>query len=202
MDLQMSHLRTAWVQTGHRRRLTRALEPRIAALRGRVLDVGGGREAPHDDAWKPDARRIRIDLAGTHRPDLQGDAASLPFSDETFDSVVMIEVMEHLPAPAAAAAEVARILRPGGVFLGSAPFIWPVHGDPQDYFRFSADGLQVILGGFSQQQIVPIGNAAGSAWLLVSNSSRTLRVFNPLLRRLGERPDPRAPEGYVFTAIR
>jgi SAM-dependent methyltransferase len=76
---------------------------------------------------------------------LQGDAARLPFSDETFDAVVMIEVMEHLPDPSAAAAEIARVLQSGETLLGSAPFVWPVHGDPHGHFRFSADGRQVIL---------------------------------------------------------
>jgi hypothetical protein len=94
------------------------------------------------------------------------------------------------------------VLRPGGTFLGSAPFVWPIHGDPHDYFRFSADGLRTVLQAFSDVQIVPLGNAVGSAWLLVSSRSQALRVFNPVMRRLGTRTDPRCPEGYVFTAIR
>jgi SAM-dependent methyltransferase len=201
-DQRFARLRTSWVRSGHRQRLTRAAAPLIEALRGRILDVGGGRDAPHDAAWHPDVRRIRIDLSAVHEPELQADAARLPLSDESFDAVVMFEVLEHLSDPPAAAAEVLRVLRPRGTFLGSAPFVWPVHGDPHDYFRFSADGLRIVLHGFSQVQILPLGNAAGSAWLLLSNGSRALRILNPLLRRLGDRADPRAPEGYVFSATR
>jgi SAM-dependent methyltransferase len=190
------------MQTGRRQRLTRALVPRIASMRGLVLDVGGGRAAAHDTAWHPDVRRIRIDLSATHRPTLQGDAARLPFTDGSFDGAVMFEVLEHVPDPAAAAAEVMRVLRSGGTLLGSAPFVSPIHGDPHDYFRFSAEGLRVVLRGFSDVQIMPQGNAGGAAWLLLSSGSRALRVFNPVLRRLGERADPRVPEGYVFSATR
>jgi SAM-dependent methyltransferase len=182
--------------------LTRAVTPIIASLDGRVLDIGGGRDAPHDAAWRATVDRVRLDLSPAHHPDVQADAERLPFSDGTFDATVMFEVLEHLADPPAAAAEVRRILRPGGTFVGSAPFVWPVHGDPHDYFRFSADGLRVVLRGFSRVTLQPLGNAAGSAWLLLSNGSRALRVFNPLLRRLGERADPAAPEGYIFTATR
>jgi SAM-dependent methyltransferase len=202
MKARLARLRRAWLQTGHRQRLTRALVPRISSLDGRILDVGGGRAAPHDDAWKPDVWRVRVDLSAAHGPTLQGDVARLPFADGTFDGAVMFELLEHVPDPATAVAEVRRVLRPGARFLGSAPFVWPIHGDPNDYFRFSADGLRTLLRGFSDIRILPLGNAVGSAWLLLSSGSRALRLFNPVLRRLGERPDPRAPEGYVFTATR
>ena len=64
----LEELRAFWVETGNRKRLTKALIPRIAPLRGRVLDVGGGRDAPHDVAWSTAAKRIRLDLVATHRP--------------------------------------------------------------------------------------------------------------------------------------
>ncbi|HEX8054566.1 MAG TPA: class I SAM-dependent methyltransferase [Thermoleophilaceae bacterium] len=48
-------------------------------------------------------------------------AASLPFEDESFDLVVCIEVMEHLFAPHEAAAEIRRVLKPGGRLVCSTP---------------------------------------------------------------------------------
>jgi methionine biosynthesis protein MetW len=50
-------------------------------------------------------------------------AARLPFADESFDHVVCIEVLEHLFAPDAAAAEIFRVLRPGGRLVVSVPNI-------------------------------------------------------------------------------
>lgn len=57
-----------------------------------------------------DARSIDINA---HRIE---DAASLPFSDETFDAVVCIEVLEHLFAPQRALKEILRVLSPVGVY--------------------------------------------------------------------------------------
>jgi SAM-dependent methyltransferase len=63
---------------------------------------------------------------------------SLPFDDKSFDAALMIETLEHLLAPDLAAAEVRRVLNPGGVLLVTAPnisywrrrldFVLPGHG--------------------------------------------------------------------------
>ncbi len=50
-----------------------------------------------------------------------GDALRLPFADGTFDRIIASEVMEHIPDDAAAAAELARVLRPGGTIAVTVP---------------------------------------------------------------------------------
>jgi SAM-dependent methyltransferase len=54
-----------------------------------------------------------------------GDAARLPFADNSFDRVLCSEVLEHVPDPDAVLAEIARILKPGGIFAASVPRYWP-----------------------------------------------------------------------------
>jgi SAM-dependent methyltransferase len=49
------------------------------------------------------------------------DASDLPFEDESFDAAICIEVLEHLFAPQDAAAEIRRVLRPGGRLIASVP---------------------------------------------------------------------------------
>ncbi len=49
------------------------------------------------------------------------DALHLPFADGTFDRVVASEVMEHIPDDVGAAAELARVLRPGGTLAVTVP---------------------------------------------------------------------------------
>ena len=54
-----------------------------------------------------------------------GDALRLPFADGTFDRIIASEVMEHIPDDAAAAAELARVLRPGGTIAVTVPAWFP-----------------------------------------------------------------------------
>jgi SAM-dependent methyltransferase len=178
------------------------LDVRIRELRGTVLDVGGGRHGGHDEAWGAGVRRFRLDLSEVHRPDLVGDALHLPVRDGSLDVVAMVEVLEHVPDPWRAVEEARRVLRPGGVLLGSAPLVWPIHGDPHDYFRFTDAGLRVLLRGFADATFAPIGNHYSAAWVLVTARSRLARVLNPVVRGFGKRADARCPEGYVFIARR
>jgi SAM-dependent methyltransferase len=62
-----------------------------------------------------------------------------------------------VPQPAAVLAEAWRVLRPGGVLLLSAPFFWPLHEEPHDYYRYTRHGLQHLLeqAGFEAIHITP-----------------------------------------------
>jgi SAM-dependent methyltransferase len=53
------------------------------------------------------------------------DNRFLPFADATFDLVICAEVLEHIPCHAVAAAELARVLKPGGQMVVSVPRAWP-----------------------------------------------------------------------------
>ena len=53
-----------------------------------------------------------------------GDAEQLPFEAGTFDRIVCSEVLEHVPDPDVVLAEIARVLKPGGIFVASVPRYW------------------------------------------------------------------------------
>jgi SAM-dependent methyltransferase len=198
----VARMRRSWLRSGHRVGSTRDLAATIAALRGVVLDVGGGREAPLDAQWPAGARRVRVDAYPHVRPDVVADAAALPFRAAAADAVVMCELLEHLADPRVAVADALRALRAGGVLCGSVPFLFPVHGDPYDFARYTEQGLRHVLAGAQDVTVVAHGNRVGAAWLLLSGDSRVLRLFNPVVRRAFSRPSPRYPEGYVFVARR
>jgi SAM-dependent methyltransferase len=63
----------------------------------------------------------RRDFAGDNRSFVQGDVYALPFADASFDTIVSLETIEHLEHPERAMAEFRRVLKPGGVLLGSVP---------------------------------------------------------------------------------
>lgn len=120
---------------------------RLALTRGeRVLDVGCGEGRHAVSAYaRADVDVVALDLdrrdlrtaherlcqvrpTGSCRKSftlLQADALRLPFADASFDKVICAEVLEHLPDYAAALREMARVLRPGGIFAASVPSFGP-----------------------------------------------------------------------------
>jgi len=78
-----------------------------------------------------DMNQTALHQAGKRNPAMHlacGDAEHLPFADETFDAIVMLEVIEHTSSDSAAVSELRRVLKPGGVLILSTPhaglFAW------------------------------------------------------------------------------
>lgn len=79
--------------------------------------------------------------------------------DGSFDYILCTQVLEHLQNPHIAFAEFYRILKPGGKVFLTTNFIYQIHMEPYDYFRFTKYGL-VYLGesaGFHVEHIKPHG---------------------------------------------
>jgi SAM-dependent methyltransferase len=113
--------------------------------RGRILDVGCGAD-PLRNLFDESARScIGLDRNPGFRPQVCGDAQGLPFGEKAFDTLLCSQVLEHLPEPGRAMAEMARVLRPGGHLILTAPHIWGIHEEPHDYFRFTRYGLAHLM---------------------------------------------------------
>jgi SAM-dependent methyltransferase len=76
-------------------------------------------------------------------PDLLCDSHLLPVRDSVIDVVYSSAVFEHLALPQLAAKEAARVLKPGGYFLGSASFLEPWHDD--SYYHMTPNGVWQML---------------------------------------------------------
>ncbi len=112
-----------------------------------VLDVGSG-NASYRIAKNNCLVRIDYPETGKHyrnRPDVHADARTLPFATASVDIVFLLEVLEHIADTDQVIAEIQRVLKPGGRLYISAPFIYPAHDLPHDYFRFSVEGLHYLL---------------------------------------------------------
>lgn len=95
-----------------------------------------------------------------------------------------------------------RVLRQGGRLVLSTPFVYVIHGSPNDYFRFAADGLDHIFRGFRQVEIHPFGNRFTVAYdLLVGFAPFLSSIVNPFLARffVASR-SRRCPAGHVVVA--
>lgn len=135
----------------------------------RLLDAGAG-----EGRFKASFSRqqyIGVDLAlGSTAWDYSdldavADLALLPFADATFDAVLCIQTLEHVPEPARVLAEFARVLRPEGKLYLSAPQSWHEHQQPHDYYRYTSFGLRYLLekAGFEVETMQALG---GYFWFL------------------------------------
>jgi SAM-dependent methyltransferase len=149
--------------------VVRSLEHLAPRTRGRLLDVGCG-DKPYEHIFRPYVSEY---LGIEHTPtfhstsasqrdkaDLHYDGDRLPFADETFDTVLSVQVLEHTPDPAALMAEMARVLRRDGLLIVTAPFSFRLHEEPHDYFRYSKHGLMELCARADLviEEIAPHGN--------------------------------------------
>jgi SAM-dependent methyltransferase len=150
-----------WTDPLHlaRRLLYAALKQRAHHAQGRLLDVGCG-GGPYRDLFKHVSGYIGLDITPHTNVDVVGDAQTLPFTDNCFDTVLCNEVLEHVPEPSRLMAEVARVLRPGGFLLLTTPQTWGLHHEPHDYYRFTRYGLE-YQSGQAGLQVVSVTPTCG-----------------------------------------
>lgn len=131
-------------------------------LQGDVLDIGCA-DRSLAKCLPQGCRYVGLDYYATVAafystcPDVFGDACALPVRSACMDGVMLFEVLEHVPDPQKVLAEIARVLRPGGVLLVSVPFMYPIHNAPFDFHRFTRHGLEHALNahGFDVEIIQP-----------------------------------------------
>lgn len=115
---------------------------------GRVLDAGAGRGAWRTTILRTASAYESVDLSsrGEHRPTWEADICEMPVVPAArYDSVVCHQVLEHVRRPRAALSELKRVLAPGGFLILSVPHLSRRHELPHDYFRFTQEGVRVLL---------------------------------------------------------
>jgi len=127
--------------------------------RGRLIDIGCG-EKPYASLMRPYVdEHIGVDHVDTlhdiSNVDLFGTAYEIPSPDAAFDTALCTAVLEHLEEPRAALEECYRVLVPGGVAIYSVPFIWHIHEEPRDFYRYTEYGLRYLFekAGFEILQV-------------------------------------------------
>jgi SAM-dependent methyltransferase len=89
------------------------------------------------------------------KADIYYDGTTIPFDSCTFHGVICTQVLEHVARPRNLVGEIHRVLKPGGWFLFSVPFVWQEHEEPNDFFRYSRYGIKELAEKFtiiSQQE--------------------------------------------------
>jgi SAM-dependent methyltransferase len=157
-------------------------------LHGKVLDLGCG--------MMPFRACIPNSVSVYHGIDIQchsslialiGDVQNLAMiADASYDSALCLEVLEHLPNPTQAIAEMARVLKPGGAVIISVPHLSRLHDLPHDYFRYTAYGLRHLLES-NQLEVIQLQAKGGLFAFLghqISSILLTLAWSVPGLRQI------------------
>ena len=151
-----------------------AAQASTLAAGARVLDMGAGscpyrplfahcRYETQDFAGLDDEQ---LRHGGYGRIDYRCDIASVPVAEGTFDAILCTEVLEHVREPIKAVKEMARILKPGGRLMLTAPLGSGIHQEPYHYY-----------GGYTPYWYQDFLAEAGFAQIRVEANAGSLRCF-------------------------
>lgn len=116
------------------------------------------------------------------------DVCSGALAPEKFDLIIAEQVLEHALRPDLAALHVYQMLRPGGVFVVSTPFLLKIHGHPSDLYRWTEHGMRVLLetAGF---KVIATGSWGNRECLLADLSpGMQWTSYNPSIHTLNNEP--------------
>jgi SAM-dependent methyltransferase len=135
-----------------------------------------------------DSKGLQTGQWDTSGVDIVCDIVAIPEPDDAFDAILCSEVLEHIPEPVLALDEFARLLKPGGVLILTAPFASLVHFAPHHYCTgFSRYWYECHLEkrGFQIQELTPNGD-----WF--SYCEQELTRLGSLSRHRGDKSWPLA----------
>ena len=135
----------------HPNHISNQLPPWVAdwlrQLDGWALNVGAGGTAHK----LPNV--IELEYSLFRNTDVSADAHRLPFRDACFDAVVTFNTFEHLADPPRAAAEIRRVLKPGGRLVLHTAFLQPVHEPPFHFYNATEWGVRKWFEDFDVRDV-------------------------------------------------
>lgn len=151
-----------------------------------VLEIGCGGGQMRSFIEAQHCRYVGVDISKTRvhehlrihgGPDLLCDSHFLPFTDRSFDLVYSVAVTEHLACPQLVAQEIARVLKPGGYYLGNVSFLEPWHDN--SFFHMSPLGVFEILS-LAEFEVIHIwpGQGYNGFRALLSMGNKATRAFS------------------------
>lgn len=183
----------------------KALENLLPNFKGNLLDIGCGK-MPYKNYILQNStvtNYVGLDIENaleydtSVKPDFTWNGIKMPFEDGQFETAFGTEVLEHCSRPEIILGEVNRILKPGGVFFFTVPFLWPLHEVPHDEYRYTPFALKRMLeeAGFVDIEIKATGgwhaSMAQMMGLWVRRSPLSMRkrkimsaFFKPVIKHL------------------
>jgi len=200
----------------YRMLMNRELQQWRTDVGGVVLDLASGQMPSYRRVLglmkTPSVRMIGVDYKRELRPQVVADMQyPLPFKDKIADIVIISSFLYIHPEPKELLNESRRLLKPKGMLLLTVPLIYPHNPEPTDYWRFTDEGLRLLLNhaGFNDFTIIPFGGRWSAAVYLLSPFLRPRKIVAPVVYWMSIKLDtwtdksltlPKCPIGYVVKA--
>lgn len=129
-------------------------------LNGSILDVGGVKDAVYQKLVKGNPTFHVINIDTDCKPDTFVDIEKkFPFENDYFDGALSLNVFEHVFDFENAFSETVRVVKPGSKIVCSTPFIYQIHGSPDDYLRYTPSAYTKLAEKYncSIVSITPLG---------------------------------------------
>jgi len=129
-------------------------------IKGRVLDIGGSQKSGYYELLKDVEKIVTVNIDSEYGCDLIFDIQEpFPLPSDSFDHVICLNVLEHIYKFDNVVSESFRVLNGGGSFIIAVPFMFQIHGSPDDYFRYTKSCLIRLLEekGFSGIDVQELG---------------------------------------------
>lgn len=145
---------------------------------GDLLDLGCGK-VPLFEAYKGYIKsNICVDWGNSlHKNeylDLEHDLTkTLPFNDAVFDTIILSDVLEHIPEPEKLFSEIERVLAVNGKLIMNVPFYYPLHEKPNDYYRYTEFALKRFVQN-SNLRLLKLEAIGGVPEILTDMLAKTL----------------------------
>lgn len=172
--------------------ILQALKAHLPYMQGTLLDVGCG-QMPYKTLVtsfpSQVTQYIGLDFEENpihkNNPDIVWQQGKIPLADNAIDCILCTEVLEHCSNPKAVLLEIKRVLKPGGLFFFTVPFLWPLHEVPYDHYRYTPFALESLLNqsGFAQIELNATGGWDASLaqmlglWVRRRPMNRRIRKF-------------------------
>lgn len=148
--------------------------------KGTIVDLGAGEHRYKDKLLKKGKRYIPVDLKHPVNKNIDGYVKAditkkLPFKNSFCETVCMFQVLEYLSNPESVFSETNRILKKGGYFILSSPFLYPVHDAPYDKVRYTKQALVRYLKEAHFKRVFVVPESSGFAFLANSINMFLLR---------------------------